>query len=350
MKLTAVIPAYNPPEEFVSLVGQLAASDFERIIVVNDGSDRDRDPLFQAIERVEKVTLLRHAVNLGQGAALKTGLNHAYCHFVDLMGVVTIDADGQHLLVDVLRVADALKRNPETLVLGARAFDTNVPFRSRIGNRITRFLFRLLVGQKLSDTQSGLRGIPRPCIPRLLKIGSNGFEFNLDVLLTWKYWGLRIIEQPIQTVYIKGNESSHFNPIVDSMRIYFVLFRFTIASLSAALIDYTVFILTYALCANLLAAQALARMVAMIFNYFVVKKLVFCSGEEVVKTFPKYAVLALFSGSVSYLLIRGLTSFSPLPVLAAKAIVESLIFFANFAIQREFIFVKQTESRQSTSV
>jgi putative flippase GtrA len=350
MKLTAVIPAYNPPEQFVSFVGQLAASDFDRIIVVNDGSDLACDPLFRAIERLEKVTLLRHGVNLGVGAALKTGFNHAYCYFGDHLGVVTIDADGQHLLEDALKVADLLKKHPENLIVGVRTFDRNVPLRSRIGNRLTRFLFRLLIGQRLTDTQSGLRGIPRSFIPGLLRIGSNGFEFHLDMLIAWKYSGRQIMEEPIQTVYIRGNESSHFNPIVDSMRIYFVLFRFTIASLSSALIDYTVFILIFGLSSNLLAAQACARLVAMIFNYFAVKKLVFYSEEEVIKTFPKYVALAFFSGSISYLLIRVLTSLSPLPVLAAKAIVESLIFFANFAIQREFIFVKDAEPKKTTSI
>lgn len=350
MKLTAIIPAYNPPQQLVSFVRQLVASDFDCIIVVNDGSTSDCDPIFQAIERIEKVTLLRHAVNLGQGAALKTGFNHAYCYFGDHIGVVTIDADGQHLLEDTLKVADVLKNHPGNLVIGVRAFDRNVPLRSKIGNSVTRFLFRLLIGQKLTDTQSGLRGIPRSFIPGLLKIGSNGFEFNLDMLLAWKYSGRQVIEQPIQTVYIKGNESSHFNPIVDSMKIYFVLFRFTLASLSAALIDYTVFILIYSLSSNLLAGQACARLVSMIFNYSVVKKLVFYSGEEIIRTFPKYVALAFFSGSISYLLIKVLTTLSPLPVIAAKAIVESLIFFANFAIQREFIFVKNTEPKKATSI
>ena len=343
MELTAIIPAFNPPQELVGFVRQLAASEFAKIIVVNDGSPSSCDPIFQTIERVEKVTLLRHAVNLGKGAALKTGFNHACCYFGDHLGVVTIDADGQHLLEDALKVADVLKNHPENLVMGVRTFGKNVPLRSKVGNILTSFLFRLLIGQKLSDTQSGLRGIPKPFLPRLLKIGSNGFEFELDTLLTWKYTGRQIIEQPIQPVYIKGNESSHFNPIMDSMKIYFVLFRFTLASLSSALIDYAVFILIYGLTSNLLAGQACARLVSMLYNYSVVKKMVFFSGEQVSRTFPKYLALVIFSGTISYFLIKILTQFSPLPVIAAKAIVESLVFLANFAIQRDFIFVKNTD-------
>lgn len=342
MELTAVIPAYNPSQEFVGYVRQLAATDFARIIIVNDGSTRECDSTFQEIENIPKVTLLRHAVNLGQGAALKTGFNHACCYFGDHIGVVTIDADGQHLLEDALKVAEVLKSHPDNFVIGVRTFGRTVPLRSRIGNILTSFLFRLLVGQKLTDTQSGLRGLPKSFLPLLLKISSNGFDFNTDSLLTWKNTRREIIEQPIQTVYINGNVSSHFNPILDSMKIYFVLFRFTLASLSSALIDYAVFILIYGLTSNLLAGQACARLVSSLYNYSVVKKMVFLSGEKVARTFPKYFALVIFSGTISYLLIRLLTQFSLLPVIPAKAIVESLVFLANFAIQRDFIFVKNT--------
>jgi glycosyltransferase involved in cell wall biosynthesis len=350
MELTAVIPAHNPPVELVEFVTRLAASDFARIIVVNDGSPSSCDPIFQAIERVEKVTLLRHAVNLGKGAALKTGFNHACCYFGDHIGVVTIDADGQHLIEDALKVAEVLKSHPENFVMGVRTFGKNVPLRSKIGNILTSFLFRLLVGQKLTDTQSGLRGIPKSFLPGLLKIGSNGFEFDLDTLLTWKYTGRQIIQQPIQTVYIKGNESSHFNPITDSMKIYFTLFRFTLASLSSALIDFAVFMLIYGLTSNLLAGQACARLVSSLYNYSVVKKMVFLSGERVSRTFPKYFALVICSGSISYFLIKILTQFSLMPVIAAKAVVESLVFLANFAIQRNFIFVKNTGLKTQTQV
>lgn len=231
MKIVALIPAYNPPEHLVALVRSLAVSEFSHIIVVNDGSLATSESIFQEIEEIGNVTLIRHAVNLGKGAALKTGLNYALCYFGDHIGVVTIDADGQHLVVDALQVGKELEKNPESLVLGVRAFDKEVPLRSRLGNTITKYMFRLLMGQRLTDTQTGLRGIPKSLIPTLLKIDSAGYEFELDMLLACKYGGRSIIEKEIRTVYIEGNISSHFNPVVDSMKICFVLFRFMLASL-----------------------------------------------------------------------------------------------------------------------
>ncbi len=345
MNIVALIPAYNPETRLISLVSELSESSLGGIIVVNDGSSVEHNAIFDEIGKLSGVTVLRHAVNLGKGAALKTGLNHAYCSFPDYIGVVTLDADGQHLTKDILNVACALMNNPENLVMGVRGFDHDVPLRSKIGNSATKYLFRLLMGKKLIDTQSGLRGIPMDFIPRLLKIDSNGYEFELDMLLASKYSGRQIVEQKIETVYIEGNKSSHFNPLLDSMKIYFVLFRFTIASLLTTVIDYTVFLLTLAFTSSLLSSQIAARLTAMIFNYSAVRKLVFYSEQKHSQTFPKYAGLVFTSGSLSYLMIHALSEYTFMSVITAKVISESTIFLANFAIQRDFIF---TRSRKQT--
>lgn len=344
VKVAALIPAYNPSNELISLVHKISNSDFSTIIVVDDGSSRECDSVFAELEKINKVILLRHAVNLGKGAALKTGLNH--CYFGDYVGIVTIDADGQHLVEDSLKVAEVLKKNPESLIMGVRDFGNNVPLRSKLGNMITKYLFRILIGHKLTDTQSGLRGIPRSFIPILLKIGAAGYEFELDMLLVCKYTGRRIIEQPITTVYIDQNRYSYFNPLIDSMRIYFVLFRFTLVSIFSALIDNTVFILIYVFSSNILTSQVSARAVSMIFNYSAVKKVVFYSDVRHGKTFPKYLSLVIISGFVSYLLIKVLTMFSPLSVVPAKLVAESIVFLANFAIQRDFIFTLDKNARK----
>ena len=341
MQIVALIPTYNPTEALVPLVRDLAATDFAAVIVVNDGSAAQYDRYFNEIRTIDKVCVLRHAVNLGKGAALKTGMNHAYCNFEDLLGVVAVDADGQHLAEDAVKVAGVLRQNPEYLVMGARAFDSAVPLRSRIGNTITVSIFRLLTGKKLSDTQSGLRGIPKSMFPVLLKLSTNGYEFELDMLLACKYTNRQIVEQPIRTVYLEDNKSSHFNPIIDSMRIYFVLLRFTLAGLLSAAIDYAVFILVFNLSGSISGSQASARLVSMGFNYAAVKRAVFYSGQSIADTFPKYLALVCVSGFVSYLLIKGLAMFTPLPVIAAKLLAEPLVFLANFAIQRDFIFVVQ---------
>ncbi len=341
MQVIALIPSYNPSEQLVSLVQKLAAGVFDAVIVVNDGSAPEFDHCFSDSEKIQNVTVLHHAVNLGKGAALKAGLNYIYCHYKECIGVVAVDADGQHLAVDATKVAMTLRKNPESLIIGARAFDGAVPMRSRFGNSFTRTIFRVLTGKKISDTQSGLRGIPQAMIPSLLKTSANGYEFELDMLLACKYTGRQIIEESISTVYLEGNKSSHFNPLIDSMKIYFVLFRFTLAALLSAVIDYTVFIFVYHLSSSISASQASARLVSMGFNYTAIKKAVFYSNQKTTSTFPKYLILVCISGFVSFLLIKGFVMFLNFPVVVAKVVAESIVFLANFAIQRDFIFINR---------
>ncbi len=339
MKIAVLIPAYNPDSKLFGLVNNLSSKVFSAIVVVNDGSVDACDPIFCELENIEKVTVLRHAVNLGKGAALKTGLNHIYCRFRCCNGIILMDADGQHLVEDALKVADQLATNPHSLIIGVRDFCRDVPFRSKIGNRTTGYLFHLLTGTYLKDTQSGLRGVPREFIPDLLRINSNGYEFELDMLMACKYTGTDIVEQSIQTVYLENNKSSHFNPIVDSMKIYFVLFRFTLTSLVSALIDNSVFIVIFGVSSSIAISQLSARIVATTFNYSAVRKIVFFSDKSPLSTLPKYLSLVAISGLVSFFLIKIMLSYLPFSVIGAKICAESLIFLANFSIQRDFIFV-----------
>jgi len=349
MKITALIPAYNPEPELKTIVSDLLKCGFERVVVVNDGSAVKSREIFHDLTHDNRVILLEHAVNLGKGAALKTGLNYIYCNAGDHTGVVTLDADGQHLIEDAVKVANTLSIHPDCLVLGARGFNKNVPMRSKIGNALTKYLFRLLTGIRLTDTQTGLRGIKKGYIPTLLKINSNGYEFELDMLLACKYTGIKIIEETITTVYKDGNKSSYFNPIIDSMKIYFVLFRFSITSIISAVIDNFIFILFFGIGFNIISCQAASRVLATIFNYFAVKRVVFYSNKSDSNTLPKYILLVLVSGIVSYLLIVFINSKFSIPIIAAKLISESAIFIANFAIQRDFIFSGRDNTKKQAT-
>ncbi|MGA2402796.1 MAG: glycosyltransferase [Syntrophobacteraceae bacterium] len=345
MNIAVLIPAYNPSEELVRLVEQLASTDISRVIVVNDGSDPGCDPTFQKLQRSGRVVLLKHAVNLGKGAALKTGLNYAYSNFEGLIGIVTADADGQHLVEDVLKVARSLESQPESLVIGTRVFGKSVPLMSIIGNTCTRQLFRLLAGKKLRDTQSGLRGIPMQFIPKLLKIEANGYEFELEMLLACKHGNRSIVEEQIHTIYIDGNKSSHFNVLLDSMKIYFVLFRFMLASFMTAAVDYVVFLTAFSISSSIFLSLCVARAIAVFVNYTAVKNLVFLSDQKHRVVFPKYVCLVIVNGLIAYGMINFLAASLAIHVVAAKMISELTIYLGNFAIQRDFIFSSRRKDK-----
>ena len=214
-----LIPAFRPGGSLVSLAEDLASDSACRVVIIDDGSGPEFRSIFDRAEALPNVHLVRHYTNLGKGAALKTGLNYAMVRFPGCVGVVTADADGQHHADDIRAVAEKLQAHPDKLVLGARQFDHDVPFRSKIGNTATRTLMRLVVGQKLTDTQTGLRGIPAALVPTLLRLPSTGYEFELDMLIACKHQACAIVETPIRTIYLEGNKSSHFRPVADSMRM-----------------------------------------------------------------------------------------------------------------------------------
>jgi putative flippase GtrA len=344
-KVVILIPVYNPTSEFYALVKKLSKINILQIVIVDDGSQLSAQKTFQRISQLPLVTILPHAINLGKGAALKTGLNYAYCHFPQSIGVVTMDADGQHAPQDVVHVIERFSTHSNALVIGVRSFTTAIPFRSWLGNRVTKIIYRILIGGDLGDTQSGLRGIPRSLIPALLKIEGTGYEFELDMLVACKHNGRQVLQENIATIYADKNPTSHFNPLIDSLKIYFVLFRFMLTSLVTAGIDYSLFGYCFTHTHNLIESQATARFLSMIFNYILVRKLVFFSEQKHLETFPKYVLLVTVFGVLSYLLIQALADFLHLNVISAKIISELLMFYANFALQRDWIFSKKRLSQ-----
>ena len=341
----ALIPAYQPPPLLPQLVRDLAASgEMEAVVVVDDGSGPEYRGIFDEAE-AEGAIVLRHVVNLGKGAALKTGLNAAACRFPGHVGVVTADADGQHKVEDIVRTARALSSHPESLVLGVRDFGGGVPLRSRIGNILTRAVMRFVTGHAFSDTQTGLRGIPMDFVPELIRSAPNGYDFELDMLLRCRDARREVTEVPIETVYIDRNRGSHFNPLVDSMRVYFVFLRFAAVSMITAVIDNTVFLLLHHSWASVIGCQFASRAVAGVFNYSANKLEVFQSRTGNMAALPRYCFSVVAQGLVSYFLFVNLSRLLRIDVAVAKIAVETALFFASFIVQREFVFRGKRDSR-----
>lgn len=228
MEPVILIPAFQPGDALVRQVRDLRERSSAPIVVVDDGSGAALAPVFRAVAAVPDVTVLSHRVNRGKGTALRTAMEHVLAFHERAPGVVTADADGQHAVEDILRIAEVSRAHPDSLVLGIRQFTGAVPFRNRMGNRITRRLLRLVAGVALSDAHTGLRGIPRAWLAHLVVLRSMRYEFELEVLLWACARSVEILEHPIQTIY--AGSVSHFAPVVDSARIGLILARFAAAS------------------------------------------------------------------------------------------------------------------------
>jgi len=339
MNVAVLIPARRYEAGLTTLVDALLEAGFGAIILVDDGSPSEDKEHFDALAGRARVHLLQHAVNLGKGRALKTGINYFLTTWPEFAGLVTADADGQHTAADIQRVASVLIDAPERAVLGCRAFAGDVPLRSRFGNSLTRLIFQFVSGQQVSDTQTGLRAFPAKLLPDLISIAGERYEYEMGVLAHLCREGDAPIEVPISTIYIDDNKSSHFNPVRDSMRIYFVLLRFYTSSLISAGVDLAVFSLTFWLTQNTLIAVVTGRSSSLL-NYALNRRLVFHNRASIGESLGRYYLLAVVLAAISYGAILGLSRWLGWNIVLIKILVESSLSLISFSVQRTLVFAR----------
>lgn len=352
-----LIPAFNPDLKLVQLLANLyQQSDFnQKVIVIDDGSDRQN--IFNQVKKsYPNVIVLHHEVNAGKGAALKTGFRYIVKNFPNILGIATMDADGQHLVEDLRAVEETFIKNIMALVIGSRTFGDDVPLRSRFGNLLTNKLVSLLVGINITDTQTGLRVIPIKYANQLLSLKSNHYEFEFEMLLSAKQSNVGLIEVPIQTVYLNDNATSHFRVIADSIAIYSRFFKFAFSGLGSFLIDFVSFYILVNFMMNasssnfILLATIIARLLSAIFNYGVNKKLVF--QEQGSGTLLKYAILMvtqMIASGLMTTLMSELTGqlHSTFWITFIKLWIDFLLFLISYQIQKKVLFKPVEEKREA---
>lgn len=216
-----IIPSYEPDEKLTTYCQELKNAGFGTIIVIDDGSGDQYQSIYNELD----VEVLHHDVNLGKGAGLKTGYTHVLNNHLEIQGIVTADSDGQHTVEDCKRVADTLSFNKRQLILGTRNFDlSNIPPKSRNGNKITSIVFKLLYGKYLPDTQTGLRAFNRDLLKFMINVDGQRYEYEMNVLIQCARHKIEMVPVEIETIYENNNEGTHFHPVKDSWRIYKVIF------------------------------------------------------------------------------------------------------------------------------
>lgn len=221
MKNVILIPAYKPNDELISTVNALSGNNLQ-IVIVDDGSGEAYRNIFESI--TDKATIVHIPNNSGKGAALKHGMVYISENCPECKNIITADADGQHRAHDILRVVSELETGAE-FVLTMRKFSKSMPFRSRFGNMLSRYIYTILNGHYLPDNQSGLRGFKREHLQWLIKVQGNKYDYEMNMLYYADKQGITITTIPIESVYIDNNSSSHFNPVEDTLRIYARLFQ-----------------------------------------------------------------------------------------------------------------------------
>ena len=352
LSIGVIIPALNPDNQLLKLIKQLTTESeltplIKKVIIVDDGSDPAHQPIFRQLgDLYPDLVILHHATNRGKGAALKTAFTYVKDQLPNLDGVATMDSDGQHTVAALQSCLDKFAQDPQQLVIGVRHFTNDIPFRSQFGNLLTSGLVRILTHQNISDTQTGLRVIPTTYTEALIHFPGDRFEFEFDMLLQAKKYAVKIVEQPIPTIYLEGNASSHFRVIRDSIAIYSRFFKFAASGLISFLLDISLFYLVLFFIGNhilnsILVATVVSRVLSSIVNYSINHRVVFNHAGH--QTLIKYGCLFVAQMLASGFFTDLLTTLLPatdgqvMPTLA-KMIVDFILFVISYQIQRDFIF------------
>lgn len=343
--IAIVIPVFEATKQLKSTVEDILLMEPAEIIIVDDGSTKiSAEDVLIGIGN-KKITILRHQENKGKGSALKTAFKYCLSVKSNLQGIITMDADGQHLTKDVISVQSTASSSPKSIVIGSRDFKSkNVPLRSQFGNLLTRFIFKVVTGIFIQDTQSGLRFIPLEYLSIILKIKEDRYDFELAMLTKLSNLRINIIETRISTVYIDNNQSSHFRPIIDSTKVYIVFLRYCSVSLSSAIFDFAIFIALFLLNNSVFLSTYIARVFSSAYNFTVNRKFTFKANNfnSLKNQIFWYFFATFISASLSASILSFFEVLSVFNLLALKALVDSSIFTLNFVIQHFFIFKKKS--------
>ena len=333
-----IIPAFNPDDTLLALIDEISKTNF-RVIIVDDGSHQNSVKIFAQIEG-KNCVILHHHKNLGKGQAIKTALRYIKERNIICDSICIMDCDGQHLLSDVQKILFKSKENRNSLILGSRNIE-EMPFRSRLGNLMTRKIFALTSKKKLTDTQTGLRCFDAILLDTMIGIKGDRYEYETNMLLELARLNIPIIEVEIHTIYHdKRNSVSHFRVVKDSVRIYKDLLKFSFVSFSRFILDYIVFgILVSILKEKVIVANIFARCMSAIYNYELNCKFVF-QKKQSIKSIAKYVVLVILVLCMNNVLLCTYMNLFDLPIMYIKVLVEITLFFINFLVQKIYVFKK----------
>ncbi len=220
MITAAVIPAHNEAKRLTKVA--LATKEFvDKVILVDDGSIDETWTTMQSLAQQypNQIIPIRHQVNLGKGAALKTGCDAAVRLKIDT--VVCLDADGQHNPASIPQFIAKLENNKVDVVFGTRAFNSHMPMMMLFGNRFLSQCIKRLFKVMVHDTQSGFRAFTTLAYQQL-RWHSSGYEVETEMIVRTGEHHLRYTEVDIDTIY---HDSYKGTTVIDGLKIFFYILR-----------------------------------------------------------------------------------------------------------------------------
>ncbi len=354
MNAAVLISSLNPDRQLTEFVDGLIKAGFRKIIIVNDGSDPETEKHMRRCEKFSECVVIAHEKNLGKGCALRTGMKYYIDNPEGFDGIVTCDCDGQHSVNDAVKIAQMMQYKDNALFLGARDFSLeSVPRRCKYGNCITRKVMSILYKTSITDTQTGLRGIPNKLIERFIKLPGKRFDFEMNTLIECIQNDIEIIETPIETIYIDENKNSHFRAFKDSVRVYWPmcgkLVKFLLSAFGCYCVELIVFtLLTKYAFKNFDAGmtflpQAISKVFSCTGNFIINKHTVFKNKGSLKDSLARYILtlvmlVVLSSTAMSMIMELFNIEMNNTSILLVKVLTDFFCMVLNFTLQRKWVF------------
>ena len=350
--IVVLIPSLNPTTKLLEYVNSLIVEGFKRVIIVNDGSKVETHSIFDELNKLDDCEVLHHQTNKGKGTALKTGLSfiQANLNDDDFIGVITADADGQHLVSDVVKIGYALEKNQDKYIIGFRNFDNeHMPKKNKLGNKLANLALRLFHGIKIKDSQTGLRAFPKRYFDFALTTKGRAFEYETNLLIHSKQKKIDLCEVQTTAVYDEHNYETTYHPLKDTVKIFWLIFgtfiKFSLSSMGSALVDLLAFFILekfifvgMSVAINLLISAFIARVLSSVVNYLINKQLIFKDKRKSIKSVWKYYLLWISKLMISTAFVFLLGKIFTVEPVALKLVVDMLLFFVGYKLQNEVIF------------
>ena len=368
--ITVIIPSYNPDVKLTMFVDELIMSGFSDIVIVDDGSDREIrkvEAAFEYVKAKNECTVLHHEKNMGKGKALKTGFKYCLENRPDTTVAITADDDGQYTAEQIREcleyyqgqaveeqqsesATDSKAERP--VLLAPRDFrDTTYAARKRVINHVAGFVMKYLCAVNVKDVQTGLRFIPYEYLSRFIDVEGSGFDYEINMLVELKYQKIPYTEKQILIDPVAG-QYADYNPLRDIVKFLGVMVKYAVSSLSATVIDLVAFYLLMLWCGSessgfnetvgLLLATIVARIISATFNCIVNKRTVFKSDMPLKGVIIKFYIFTLFRAVLSYGAVYGIAyllgSYGANLTVVIKLVVDLILFFVGYDIQKKWIF------------
>jgi len=199
MNIQIVMPGFNESARIKKVLSDLDDKGY-KVIFVDDGSS-DNTKLIISDSKFKNVKLIEHKINLGKGAALKTGCEYAFSHGAD--AVILMDSDGQHSVNDLSKFVEKLESQKFDVIFGSRNLGLDMPFIRYIGNKVASVIVNLMFGIYVSDLVSGYRALTKKAYEKAKWSHSRppGYGVETEMIIRVKKANLKYCEIPVATIY-----------------------------------------------------------------------------------------------------------------------------------------------------